>query len=560
MIGILTETAHASPVPEHTDPSSFPATFANGVSTREPSPTYPQPYRGGIWRMRDSCDLIVDASWAVLELGAERRRDWLFDIFQMGRDAIRSGAGEWYVVPADQWDEAAGLRMINALLHGGIEVGRARRAFTVNGRVFGAGSFVIPGAQPFVAHVRDLMQPQVYPGRRRQSDERPEPPYDLTGWTLPMQMGVQVERIDGPLDAELEAIETAAPIPRDIERTASAWLAIDPRSSDAATVVNRLLGAGTPVWRAPHPVPVGDGTWPAGAFLVRDDAAATLADAARTLGLRVQGVSPNTTALSRLGRPRIGLYRAWGGNPDEGWTRWLLERHEFAFSAVEDNDVRSDDLRQRFDVVILPQASYDDMLAGIPGATPAGTRGMTLEGATNLAAFVADGGTLIAFDTAADLPIHVLGAGVRNLAAAVDPSEFFVPGTLVRLLVDTDHPLGFGLPARAVAFYAHGPIFELTRAGSRRGPSTSVQPAGSMVAAEFAREDILASGWLLGGPILAGRPAVVEVSHGRGRAVLIGFRPQHRGQTDQTFKFVVNAIFRSMAAPWDGGPPPVFHR
>jgi hypothetical protein len=552
MIGILTETAHSSPIPEHTEPSSFPARFANGVSTREASPSYPRPYPGGIWRIRDSCDLMVDASWAVLEIGAKRRRDWLFDIFQMGRDAIRSGADEWYVVPAEQWDEAASVRMIGALLFGGLEVRRARQAFTAGGRAFAAGSYVIPGAQPFVAHIRDLMEPQAYPGRRH-TDGRPEPPYDLTGWTLPMQMGVRVERIEGPLDAPLEPVEAASPLPRALKRTNGAWLAIDPRSSSAVTVVNRLLALGIAVWRAPYPVPAGDVTWPPGVFLVRDapPTERVLSDAGRMLGLAVQGVNQPVMTLSRLARPRIGLYRAWGGNSDEGWTRWLLERHEFAFSALDDADVRAGGLRERFDVIILPRASYDAMVAGVAGAPPPHAAGMTLGGTANLKGFVAEGGTLIAFDTASDLPIQLLDLGVRNLAATIDPTEFSVPGTLVRLSVDPSHPLAYGLPARAVAFYAHGPVFELVSAGrdGRMVPPAPLARPGLTVAAEFAREELLASGWLLGGPFLAGRPAVLEVRHGRGRAVLIGFRPQHRGQTDQTFKFVFNAIFRATTPP-----------
>ena len=220
MIGILTETAHASASPAHYDPATFPRAFDNGTPTLEPSADYPRPYRGGTWRMRDSCELMLSSSMAVLDIGAKRRRQWLFDIYQMGRDAIASGTGEAYVVSADQWDGSAAVRMVNALRTAGVEVSRARAPFNAGGATFPSGSFVIDGAQPFIAHVRDLLGPQMYPDRRPHPGGRPEQPYDITGWTLPMQMGVAVDRIQGRFKADLEPVERARIEPRDAARRA----------------------------------------------------------------------------------------------------------------------------------------------------------------------------------------------------------------------------------------------------------------------------------------------------------------------------------------------------
>jgi hypothetical protein len=547
MVGILTETAHSSPLPQWHDGSTFPKAFADGISTTEPSRLYPLPYPGGLWRMRDSCDLMVSASMAVLDIGARRRRAWLYDMYQMGRDAIRSGTDEYYVVPADQWDDAAAVRMVNALLAAGIEVSQALEPFEANGERFAEGTFIIPAAQPFAAYVRDLMEPQVYPDSGRLPAGPPVRPYDLTGWTLPMQMGVRVKRIDGSLHVGQAPIAHATSRPRAIGGADGEWLAIDPRSSRAFTVVNRLLASGAPVWRAGEPVGTGDLRWPAGAFFARRGSSVEriVNEAARHSGLPVRALNRDERELSRVERPRTGLYRTWGGNTDEGWTRWVLEQHEFPFNSLLDSDIRAGELRARFDVVILPHASYDGMVGGHPEAAGAAAGGMTKEGAQHLGKFVRAGGTLIALGSASDLPIQLFGESVRNLSDTLKPTEFLAPGTLVRLSVDSRHPLAYGVPEQAIAFYADGPVFDI--GPSDRPPSkqpNGLEPGRLALAATFAQTDLLASGWLVGGDWLSGRPAVLEVPHGRGRAILFGFRPQHRGQTDQTFKFLFNAILR----------------
>jgi len=77
MIGILTETAHASATPATYEAAAFPRTFSTGLSTSEPSISYPSPYRGGRWTQRDSCEYLRTASMAVVDVGSRRREGWL---------------------------------------------------------------------------------------------------------------------------------------------------------------------------------------------------------------------------------------------------------------------------------------------------------------------------------------------------------------------------------------------------------------------------------------------------------------------------------------------------
>ncbi len=145
MIGILTETQHNSADPVTYDAARFPRTFADGTSTSEPSTFYPNPFRGGEWHLKDSCDYNMSATLALLDLAAKRKEEWLYDIYRMSRDAIRAGADETWIVPAEQWDSGAAWRMINAFRWGGVHVERATDAFTVDGRTArAASSFAVP--------------------------------------------------------------------------------------------------------------------------------------------------------------------------------------------------------------------------------------------------------------------------------------------------------------------------------------------------------------------------------------------------------------------------------
>ena len=542
MIGILTETSHASATPTRNDPSTFPKTFAGTtVPTLEPTTYYPSPYLGGEWHLRDSCDYMVTTSMAALDIGAKRRQEWLYDSYQMARDAIRNHGRETFVVSADQADPGTAVKMINVLRLGGVEVERVTAAFAAGGHHYPAGSFIIRGAQPFEPYVKDLLMPQVYPDMRLFPGGPPKRPYDITGWTLSYQMGVTADRIADRVTVSTEKVDVAAVPPGSVAGSARTY-AIDPRANDAFVGVNRLLKAGDAVYRSRTPVRVGGTDWPAGTFLVKPAAGTTarLNQIARSLGLQIGGVDATPSNILkvdlsdvwRVKAPRIGLYHAWSGNMDEGWTRWLLEQFEFPYTSVFDRDVRAGNLRARFDVILLPDATYDQMLNGLsPGSMPdAYTGGMTARGVANLYEFTAGGGSLVAMDRAAELPLTTFGLPIRNVTAGTRDADFYIPGSLLRVRIDAGSPVGYGMPEQAAAFFGNSPAFAISR------------PEAARVVASYPDRDLLMSGWMLGERVLAGSAAVIEAPLDKGRVVLLGFRTQHRGQPHGTFKLLFNAI------------------
>lgn len=550
MVGILTEAQHDSATPAVYDPKTFPRTFANGEPTLEPSTFYPMPWKGGEWHLRDTCDYMVTASMAVLDIGAKRRAEWLYDIYQMGRDAMRAGANETYVISADQWDANAAVKLVNVLRWGGVEVERATAPFSAGGKAYPAGSFLVRGAQPFRAHLTDLLSPQVYPDRRLYPGGPPERPYDITGWTLSYQMDVKVDHVAEVVSAATQPIAAFASIRAGrVSGAAKAAYVIDPRANEAFIAVNRLLKSGESVSRTASALRVGDADWPPGAFVVAVGGAthARVEALANTLGLNIAGLEQFPPQTTVVGAPKVGLYQAWGGNMDEGWTRWLLEQFEFGYATVHDQDLRAGDLRGKYDVIVLPDATYEQMLSGLrPGSMPEEyVGGMTPRGVANLYEFVTLGGTLVAMDRATSLPIEAFGLPVRDVTAGRPESEFFVPGTILRVSVDPSQPVAYGMPADAAAFFVNSPAFQVIDARNRfegwiNRPAKL--PVGVTVIARYPQKDLLMSGWILGEPVLHNRAAVIDATVGKGRIVLLGFRTQHRGQPHGTFRLLFNSV------------------
>ena len=551
MVGILTETGHATATPAVYDPDEFPATFPDGRPTLEPTTYYPSPYLGGEWHLRDTCDYMVAASMAVLDVGAKRRQEWLYDIYQMGRDAIGAGAEEVYVIPRAQWDRGTAVKLVNVLRWGDVEIERATRAVAIGDLTYPPESFVIRGAQAFRPYLTDLLNPQVYPDQRLYPGGPPDRPYDITGWTLPMQMGVAVDRHTGvaglPNDA-LVPIEWAEPGASVVATQASFGFVLDPRANDAFTVVNRLLVAGETVFRTDDDLVIESATWPPGTFVVpaSDETRERIDAGARDLGLSVAALATRpTSSLTRLAPPRVGLYRGWGANADEGWTPVWCEQFEFPYETVRDDALRQGAL-DSYDVIILPDASYSRMLTGLGSraAPPEYTGGMTPKGVSNLYDFVVEGGTLVTLDSAAELPIVDFGLPVRDVTTGRSETDFYAPGTVLDLEIDPTHPIGYGMPSRVAAFFARSPAFAVGNGGG--GPGSDDQPEppeGLTVVARYPNADLLRSGWLLGENVLTGEAAVVEVQVGEGRVVLIGFRAQHRGQPHGTFELLFNTLY-----------------
>ena len=223
---------------------------------------------------------------------------------------------------------------------------------------------------------------------------------------------------------------------------------------------------------------------------------------------------------------------------DEGWTRWVLEQYGFRSTRLHDADVRAGGLSDKYDVIILPDQSLNSILEGNTAGTtrPEYRGGIGDEGVAALKSFVNAGGTLITLGAACDLAIAKFPVPVRNLKSDLTRDQHFAPGSILRVDVDTRHPIGYGMAATSHGFYVNSPFFSVAEGFASQRVT---------VVARYPNTDVLASGWLRGESLMAGRAAVVSIDMNPGRIVLFGLRPQHRAQTHATFPMLFNALYLS---------------
>lgn len=521
-IGILSEAASAklmTPVTITRD--QLMKANSRGMTTALSAATnFPDPWPGGTWRPRDIMNMELIASRSILSMAAKYRFEYLRNFYELGKISSTAGMPSFeelyhpttvrqnrdrvigYLIPAGQGNDEAIARMIGVLIEQGVEVHRLEKELhgeygaqiivristpagfkdgqrqnlegeilTIN-RVaqeeIPAGSYLIFLSQPYSSNVLSLFEPQIYPRRLTATGEA-ERPYDVAGWTLPMQMGIEA----------LAVINIKDP------------------------VAERKL------------------------TLIRDEA-----EVRRDFGLAqrrgLQSPIPNPLKSPR----RLAVYRGSMGVMDEGWTRYVLDNFNVPYSSLPDAEVRRGGLRARFDVIILPSQRMKDIIEGNPPRTyPAElTGGITEAGVENLRRFVEEGGTLICFGASTEMAIKRFGLPLRNVLENLKSSVFYGPGSILGLELETTHGVARGLPRDLNAYFINSAAFEVT------------DPSRVRVIARYSSTNLLRSGWLLGEDKVKGKVALAEVSMGRGRVILFGFRPQHRGQTWGTFPLIFNAI------------------
>jgi hypothetical protein len=257
------------------------------------------------------------------------------------------------------------------------------------------------------------------------------------------------------------------------------------------------------------------------------------------IDVRPDPKAPARTLLATtLNAPRVGIYQSYDPSMDEGWTRWVLDRYQFEYTRLHNEDIKPGKLRQRFDAIILPDQRANAMLDGLDYKTivEAYRGGLGEAGWDALRQFVADGGTLISLGEACNLLVDKLPLGVKDLKRTTTRDVHFAPGAIVNLQVDTAHPIGRGVAPETLGFYINSPFFQLTEGFASQKVS---------VVARYPNTKVNASGWIRGEDLMYGRAAVVAIEMNPGKVVLFGIRPQHRAQTHATFPLLFNALYWS---------------
>ena len=478
-IGILSEAASArlmTPVTVAREDLARNRSIRGLADLLTPATNYPDPWRGGEWHARDIARIEMIASRSLLEMAAKFRPRYLRNFYDLGRSNLAQpiDGPQAYIITAGQPNAEAVSRLLEILMWQGIEVYELKKELHVKTertqKDFGEmplRSFLVFVNQPQKNNVLALFERQAYPKRLLPNGDA-EAPYDVAGWTLPLQMGVDYTPVYSIQNLEAERANlNRISFNNDVRSV----LNLDPQSTSFAKVKDPLKT-----------------------------------------------------------QPRIALYKGYTASMDEGWTRYVFDTFNIPYTSLMDAQVRSGDLP--YDVIVLPSMTENAIVKGVtqedyPDEYKGGIGDV---GVDNLKKFVERGGKLVCWDDSCDALIKRFNLPMKNVLDGLRRSEFYNPGSIVRLDVDKSNPLAIGEPADTAAYFINSSAYDIS-------DTTKVHSI-----AKYVQKDALLSGWMLGEKYLNGKTALAEADYGKGKIILFGFRPQHRGQTWGTFQFIFNAL------------------
>ncbi len=549
IVSLLTEMASCNvATPIYIDEVELSA-GRKGLTEYKQQVNFPNPWQGGWWRLRDIIDYELVASYAFLETSAKFREDILRAFYTMNIEAIKRGKQEppfAYILSMEQHDPFTAAKLVEILLEHGIEVYQSQQEMILEGRFFPAGSIIILLAQPLRSFIKEMMEVQVFPEIRVSSDGEPLYPYDVTSWSLPIQMEVNCQTINKPFEVEMKRISEPPFPPVQLIDTSQYGYSISHRFNNTSIVINRLLKANFDVFVATAEFIDGEKKFEAGTVIIpaQKGIIPELKNVTEELHLPIYALSQSLPKQRQKIKPvRLGLYKPWRASMDEGWTRWLLEQFEFDVTSVHNDMIKNGNLTKKLDVLIIANIDKNTIIDPKSSNLRAAKfyrplpekyeGGIGKEGVNNLKLFVKDGGTLITLNNGCILPIDEFPLPVTNALENVSRSEYNAPGVMLKLNIDTKHPIGWGMPKTAAAFVSRSPAF------------VTSQPYGDVertVVARYPEEPLLLSGWIKGEKLLHRKAAIVDLKFGKGKVILLGFRVQHRAQPHGTFKLLFNSI------------------
>jgi hypothetical protein len=625
-IGILTETIG--------NPTPVEIPFV--LEMQLPRADVPNPIAPGIFKFRTAIEYSMTNNLAILDIASKRHEDFLYNMYRMAKNAIEKGSRDnWtihpkrieaareaieaaqagasrgaenigprggrgggfgrggapiaiynnvlhdpkmrdprgFILPSDQPDFLTATKFVNTLIKAGVFVHRATAPFTVAGKQYPAGSYIVKAAQPFRAHVMDMFEPQDHPDDIPYPGGAPRPPYDVTGYNIAYSMGIVFDRILDAFDGPFERIPDLAPVPQGkvTQAPAGGGYLLSHEVNDSFVAVNRLLKANEEVFWLKSPTTANGKTYPIGTMFVtaKPDLLPILQKLASDKGLTFDAVPARPAVEAMKLKPvRIGLWDQYGGSMPSGWTRWLFEQFEFPFDVVFPGTLDAGNLNAKYDVLVFVDGAIPprDGAAGGGagfGAQPAAEtipaefrdrlgRVTVSKTVPELRKFAENGGTILTIGSSTVLGHHLglpIGdALVERVAGGAErplPREkYYIPGSILEARIDNTQPLAYGMNDHAMVFYDESPAFRLQPEAAMKG----VRPV-----AWYDGPTPLRSGWAWGQQYLDQAVSIVEAQVGKGHVVLFGNEVNWRGQPHGTFKLLFNGIYYASAATTPAG-------
>ena len=543
--GMLTESASARlATPLYVHPDQLEGNI-HGMPKYEAQTSFPNPWPGGWWHVRDIVEQQKIAALAIADIAARNKETVLKNAYLKATRQTQRGAEaeiKAYIIPAEQHDVLTANKLVNVLLGQGVEVKRTNAELRHEGKVYGAGSYVVSMAQPKQGVIRWLLGRTFYPDNDYTRDRNNDPirPYDMSTDNVAEYMGVRVETANTKVEGNYPIVTETLHREGTVAKGSNGYV-LAGSSNDSFTALNLLWNNKAKVSRVTKE---GNGLQP-GDFVVSSLSDNLASQIAIQTGVNFRALDFDASSVTKpVTRQRIAMFQRYlGGNMDEGWTRLLLEKFEFPYTSLMDKELKAGELNKKYDVIILPDDNIERMTGEGAGEfsrnnpnefPPEYRSGFGQQGVNALKDFVEKGGVLLTFGQAGELPIEKFKLPIRNVVKGVPSQEFWSPGSTLHMNFDNTNPLAYGMPATGLGLFTGGnDVYEVI-------PSDRNHTIERVIT--YPKRDILQSGWLLGEDVIAEKAAMVSVGMGKGKVVMIGFRPQHRVQTHGTFKLVFNSL------------------
>jgi len=509
------------------------------------------PWRGGWWHLNDILRGQMTAALATLEVAANNREMILRNMHDKAVRSIAKGKIEApfaFIFSINQSDPNTAFRFLKTLSDMTVDVHRAEKPFKVGEVTYPKDSYVVfadQAARPFLI---SLLSRTYYRDNLwvRTPEGVPMMNYDFATQTMAEFKGVSIIEAEEVPVGVFKKVEPKAPKGELLGESKHGYL-IDCRINDSFKAINKLSKQSIDVKRFTEPVKVGEVSYPAGMFHVSGDEK-KLKKVAKSTHLKLIPVDKVLKAESKEVKPlRIAMYqRYWGGNMDEGWTRWLLEQFDFKYTTVMDEEIKAG--LEKYDVLIIPsdppalitgekvEEYYEKKYKGAYSAPVLPEKyksGIGEEGVKKINEFVENGGTVITLYESCEFATEKLGVPVRNTLKEMDPKKFHCPGSTIWVNIDNNHPLDYGMPEKGLI---------LLRGNHAYAVKGNHNNEYYKVVVSYPEENMMQSGWLIGEQYLARKAALIEAKKKEGKIIMYGFQPQNRALTDATFKLFFNAL------------------
>lgn len=587
MIGLLTEIV-GSPTPSEIPlvPSRL---LPNGDS---PNPITPRK-----WFFKNSIDYSVSLNYAVLGYAQRYRDELLFNIYQMGRNSIERGkkdywafspkkidainaaaktqtasVGEFgrrtisqkafdtvmtapvnrdargYILSAEQPDFNSAIKFLNALIRTGILVQKATAPFTVEGKKYPAGSYIVKTDQAFRPHVLDMFEPQDHPNDFKYEGAAPTAPYDAAGWTLAYMMNVKFDRFQNDFTGPFERIPFGQLLKPENKIPSGSSYVLSASQNDSYVAVNDLLKAKAAVYRSTEN----------GDFYVA--ATGNTKSILEKANVKLKSATAPSNKV-KINPGRVAIWDTYGGSMASGWVRWMMEQYHYNATIIYPQDIDAGNLKSKYDVILFVGGAIPALPTA--GALGRGGGGFGAQAAQNvpeeykkqtgritpdksipqIKKFIEDGGNVITIGSSTNLAYH-LGLPVRNAMVEIvngtekrlPDEKYYVPGSVLNVEVDNAQSANWGMEKQADVYFDNSPVFKLTGDAIANG---KIKPL-----MWFNSATPLRSGWAWGQAYLQDGVTAFEAKIGKGKLLAFGPEVAFRAQTHGTFKLIFNQLYK----------------